>query len=84
VAPYWDEEFRFEVAEDEVLQSEPIEFKVGGWEGGRKGERRGRRKGGRKGGRKGEVEAVACSNRVRGTGSLGGLAFLFLLQGSAR
>ncbi|TFJ84540.1 hypothetical protein NSK_004006, partial [Nannochloropsis salina CCMP1776] len=28
VAPYWDEEFRFEVAEDEVLQSEPIEFKI--------------------------------------------------------
>lgn len=28
VAPHWDEEFRFEVADDSELQNEPIEFKV--------------------------------------------------------
>ncbi|CAN0426173.1 unnamed protein product, partial [Ectocarpus fasciculatus] len=26
--PYWGEEFKFEVADDSVLQNEPIEFKV--------------------------------------------------------
>ena len=26
--PFWDEDFRFEVADDSVLQSEPIEFRV--------------------------------------------------------
>ena len=26
--PIWDEDFRFEVADDSVLQSEPIEFRV--------------------------------------------------------
>jgi len=35
VAPQWDEEFRFEVTEDAVLQNEPIEFKVR--EGGKEG-----------------------------------------------
>lgn len=26
--PVWEEEFKFEVADDSVLQNEPIEFKV--------------------------------------------------------
>lgn len=26
--PVWDEEFRFDVADDSVLQSQPIEFKL--------------------------------------------------------
>jgi Ca2+-dependent lipid-binding protein len=26
--PQWDEEFRFDVADDSVLQSQPIEFRV--------------------------------------------------------
>lgn len=32
--PVWDEEFKFEVADDSVLQNEPIEFKVGLCSGG--------------------------------------------------
>jgi hypothetical protein len=49
VAPQWDEEFRFEVTEDAVLQNEPIEFKVRGWvDGWREGKDERRRRRGKK------------------------------------